>query len=169
MASPLRSEPSREHRVVAPRPMVRATAGVSAAEARSALRIVPRRRRTARLVAVVAAGVFIMMAGATAFQTQVARRQLELDRLDRAMTTATDQYDLLRRERAELRSPGRLIVEASALGMTAGLQSEFVALSPDVVATIQQSVGVSSTSQSVAEISEIDRLALVKSVVGAAP
>lgn len=110
-----------------------------------------------------------MMAGATAFQTQVARRQLELDRLDRAMTTATDQYDLLRRERAELRSPGRLIVEASALGMTAGLQSEFVALSPDVVATIQQSVGVSSTSQSVAEISEIDRLALVKSVVGAAP
>ena len=64
------------------RPMVRSTAGVSVVT-RPQLAVVPRRRRTARLVGVAAFFASSLMLGAAAFQTQLARRQVELDKVDR--------------------------------------------------------------------------------------
>ena len=64
------------------RPMVRATAGV-VISAPPPLRVVPTRRRAARLVGLGFAVVFVLMVGAAAFQTQLARRQVELDKIDR--------------------------------------------------------------------------------------
>jgi cell division protein FtsB len=122
------------------RPMVRSTVGVSAA-ARPQLIVVPRRRRTARLVAVGAFFVTSLMLGAAAFQTQLARRQVELDRLDRQMQTARNDFNSLRQQRAELRSPGRLATSAAALGMRPANDTDFVTVSPDVVGAVQQSAG----------------------------
>jgi cell division protein FtsB len=121
--------------------MVRTTKGVKVAPVRPQLTVVPRRRRTARLVAVGAFFVTSLMLGAAAFQTQLARRQVDIDRLDRQMQTARNDFNDLRRLRAELRSPERLAASAGALGMAPGSGTEFVEISPDVVATVQQSTG----------------------------
>ena len=61
------------------RPMIRSTVGLASAP-RPQLTVVPRRRRTARLVAVAAFFASSLMLGAAAFQTQLARRQVDLDR-----------------------------------------------------------------------------------------
>lgn len=119
------------------RALVKTTSPLSASQA-AALTVVPRRRRTARLIAVASVVLFGLMMGAAAFQTQLARRQLELDTLDRRIRAASEQYDLLRRERAELRSPGRLAAEATNLGMVPASQTEFVMLDPDLVAVVQR-------------------------------
>jgi len=85
------------------RVMVKRTAAVAHVAPRPQLVVVPRRRRTARLVAAGCTVVFGLMLGAAAFQTQLARRQLNLDTMDRDIRAAHEQYDVLRRERAELR------------------------------------------------------------------
>lgn len=169
MAAPMHSSPRREHGQVAPRVMTRRTARVTPEQARAELRVVPRQRRTARTVSLIAATVFVLMAGAAAFQTRLAQRQLQIDQLDRDVRAATDQYDLLRRERAELRSPGRLTVEAAALGMTPGNDSEFVALSPDTVAAVLASAGYQVDEPAIAALSEVERLALVKQIIAGQP
>ena len=110
------------------RVMVKRTAAVAHVAPRPQLVVVPRRRRTARLVAAGCTVVFGLMLGAAAFQTQLARRQLNLDTMDRDIRAAHEQYDVLRRERAELRSPGRLAEEAAKLGMVPATQTEFVSL-----------------------------------------
>jgi hypothetical protein len=151
------------------RVMVKRTAGVAVATPRPALVVVPRRRRTARLIAAGCTVVFGLMLGAAAFQTQLARRQLSLDTLDRDIRAAHEQYDVLRRERAELRSPGRLATEAAKLGMVPATQTEFVVLDPDVVATVQRS-GASGDGNGAATIDqEFEQYADVKAEAGGAP
>lgn len=150
------------------RAMVKRTAGVAPAP-RAPLVLVPRRRRAARLIAVGCAVVFSLMLGAAAFQTQLARRQLTLDTADRRIRAAHEQYDVLRRERAQLRSPGRLAKEAGALGMVPALQTDFVAIDPDIVATVQRSsasndeVGTSTIDE------EFEQYADVKAQAGGSP
>ena len=124
--------------------MVRATAHIHISprpDHSRHLHVVPRRRRAAKFVVVLCAMVVVAMAGAAAFQTQLAQRQLELDRLDREIAAARNGYEILRRERAELRSPGRLALVASAAGMVPSKQSSFVELSPELVALVQEAVG----------------------------
>ena len=70
--------------------------------------VAPRRRRNARLVAVAAFFASSLMLGAAAFQTQLARRQVELDQVDRQIRAARNDFNDLRSQRAELRSPERL-------------------------------------------------------------
>lgn len=131
--------------------------------------VVAPRRRTARVVAGLAAVVFIAMIGALAFQTQVARTQLRLDTLDREIRQAHERYDVLRRERAELRSPGRLAQSAMALDMVPATQTEFMSLDADVVATVQRTgvapgeVGLSDVEQ------EFRDYASVKAQAGGKP
>lgn len=151
------------------RVMVKRTAGVADVAPRPQLVVVPRRRRTARLIAAGCTVVFGLMLGAAAFQTQLARRQLNLDTLDRDIRAAHEQYDVLRRERAELRSPGRLAKEAAALGMVPATQTEFVVLDPDVVAAVQRS-GASRDSGGATTIDEeFEQYAEVKAQAGGAP
>jgi len=51
--------------------------------------------------------IFGMLIGTVAFQTQIARNQLALDKVEKEVVVARSRYDVLRRQRAELRSPNR--------------------------------------------------------------
>ncbi|MGZ4740940.1 MAG: hypothetical protein ACXV8V_16985, partial [Ilumatobacteraceae bacterium] len=96
--------------------MIRTTVGLKPAP-RPQLTVVPRRRRTARLVAVAAFFISCLMLGAAAFQTQLPRRQIDLDRIDRQISAARSDFNQLVEQRAELRSPERLATSGAALGM----------------------------------------------------
>lgn len=98
------------------------------------LEIVPARRRAAGLLAAFFVLVALMLLGAAALHTQLAERQYELDRLERSLRTAQDQFDDFRRQRAELRAPNRLGEEARRLGMAPAGETAFLAVDPWVVA-----------------------------------
>jgi len=72
------------------------------------LRIVPRRRRIASILAPALIVVFLAMLGVTTFQTRMAENQVHLDRLLVKVDKARDLNVQLSRERAELLSPVRL-------------------------------------------------------------
>lgn len=139
-----------------------------AATRRPSLTVVPR-RRAASVVTVVATVVIALMMGAVAVQIQVAQRQLELDVLDRRIRAAEAQYDVLRRERAELRSPGRLSFEAARLGMGLPLDTTFVAVEPADVATVQRSGTASGTGSSPSIVEKFAEYARVKAREGVNP
>ena len=150
--------------------MAKRTAAVAHVTPRAQLIVVPRRRRTARLIAAGSTVVFGLMLGAAAFQTQLASRQLTLDTMDRGIRAAHEQYDVLRRERAELRSPGRLVAEATKLGMVPASQTQFVSLDPDVVATVQRSGTTSGAGEDDSSVDdEFEQYADVKAQAGGAP
>jgi hypothetical protein len=148
--------------------LVKSTAGVKLAD-RPELVVVAPRGRAARLVVAACVVVFGMMLGAAAFQTQLARKQLTIDGLDRRIRAAHDQFDVLRRERAELRSPGRLMAQATALGMVPATQTQFVSIDPDVVATVQRSVGSVRQERATTADQEFQDYATVKAQAGSAP
>jgi cell division protein FtsL len=132
---------TRRHNLAGPRTMVRATVNIQAST-RPTLALVPRRRRAARFVVLVGVSVALAMLGAAAFQTQIAQRQLSLDELDQSIVDARTQYDALRRERSELRSPERLATIAAAAGMAPSRDTQFGEIDPTVVIAVQQSTGV---------------------------
>jgi hypothetical protein len=121
--------------------MVRATVGIKASS-RPSLTLVPRRRRAARLAVVLSAIVVSAMLASAAFQTRLAQSQLELDRLDRELSASRESYDSLRRERAELRSPGRLSEVAAATGMVSTDQVSYMEIDPTTYAAVQQATGL---------------------------
>lgn len=160
---------SRVHGGVSPRALVKVTTDVPASRQRPALVVVAPQRRTARWVVAGAVLVCSLMLGAAAFQTQLARRQLTLDTLDRRIRAAHEQYDVLRRERAALRSPGRLATEAAALGMVPADQTEFVSIPASVVADVQRT-GVPDGGHRAATVEdEFAEYARVKAQAGGAP
>lgn len=120
---------------------------------------------------VVIAGLllFSMLIGAVAFQTQIARNQLALDKTDRAVTAARDRYDVLRRQRAELRSPNRLAVEATRLGMAPAQSGEFMTITPDVVASVAASASGLPASVGDQGATSLDQFGEVKAVTGDVP
>jgi len=115
----------------------------SAASSSPKLAVVQRRRRWPAFLAVVASiVVFLGLLGAAVFHTQLAERQLRLDRLDRAVATERERFDELRYERAELRSPVRLSEAAGALGMRRGDATEFLEVGPQMLARQIAAAGV---------------------------
>ncbi len=98
------------------------------------LRVVPVRRRTAGLVFLAAIVLAGLMLGAAVLNTRLAERQLRVDELDQDVAESRTRFDVLRGQRAELRSPGRLSREATALGMFTATAGTFVRVSPDVYA-----------------------------------
>lgn len=127
------------------------------------------RRRTARVLAVMAVVLFGLMIAALAFQTQIARTQLRLDTLDREIRQAHEQYDVLRRERAQLRSPGRLAQAAMTLDMVPATQTQFMTLDADVVATVQRT-GVLADHAGISDVEQQFRdYASVKAQAGGKP
>lgn len=147
------------------RPMIRSTVGLSPS-ARPHLTVVPRRRRTARLVTLAAFVVSSSMLGAAAFQTQLARRQVELDRVDRQIRVARATFDNLRQQRAELRSPERLAISGEALGMRGANNTQFVEIDPAVVAEVQLSAGGVFDSGIEAVDPVFEEFKVVKSIAG---
>lgn len=160
---------TRLHRTT-PRAMVKHPEAVAAAqERRASLVVVRRQRRAANVVMVVGLVLFLLMLGSAALQTQLFHRQVTIDTLDRKIRAAHEQYDVLRRERAELRSPGHLVEAAKAMGMSPALRTTFVAIDPDIIALLQRSgaTGGSSGAPTVAE--EFAKYAWVKAQAGGAP
>ncbi|MAT05733.1 MAG: hypothetical protein CL424_11910 [Acidimicrobiaceae bacterium] len=162
MASPLRALTSIRSPQTAP-------AGDASRDRRPDLRVVPGRRRFAWFAMFLMVMVTGLLLGATYLHTRIAERQLEIDRLDAAMQTAQEEFDVLRAERAVLRSPTRLANEAAALGMHPGEESEFVAIDPMLLAvTIARTGQLPTTDQlapgSYARLEPLDQFRLVKNV-----
>jgi hypothetical protein len=145
--------------------MIRSTVGIVSAP-RTQLIVVPRRRRTARVVAVAAFFASSLMLGAAAFQTQLARRQVQLDQVDRQIRQASSDFTALRSQRAELRSPARLAASGSALGMSSATKTEFVDIAPEVVAEVQQSAGGVFDPGAETQDPIFEEFKVVKSVAG---
>jgi hypothetical protein len=149
-----------------------AATGVSTRTSKPALTVVARRRRwPAVLVGLIWSLIFLGLLGAAVFHTQLAGRQLELDRLDRQVAAERERFDELRYERAELRSPVRLAAEASALGMRRGRASTFVAVTPEAVARQLAAAGPigDNAVRIVIQTDPLDQFRAVKSVTEAAP
>ena len=152
------------------RPMARSTSSHITTIERPRLEIVvPHRRRAMSVIVVAGLVLFTMFIGAVAFQTQIARNQLAVDATERAVTAARDRYDVLRRQRAELRSPNRLAVEATRLGMVPAQNGEFMTVDPDVVASVLAAAsGLPDAVGSQVE-SSLDQFGAVKAVTGHVP
>jgi hypothetical protein len=148
------------------RPMIRTTRGVTSAPRPQLTVVAPRRRRNARLVAVAAFFASSLMLGAAAFQTQLARRQVDLDQVDRQIRAARNDFNDLRSQRAELRSPERLATSGAAMGMTTAAKTEFLDISPEVIAEVQQSAGGVFDPGAEAQDPVFEEFKVVKAVAG---
>ena len=111
----------------------------------------------------------LVMLGAAAFQTQLARRQVELDRLDSDISAAREHYEELRRERAELRSPSNLSAVASEAGMVPATEAGFMVLSPEVLAEVQRSAGMIVGVGDVEQEDPLEQFREVKSITDGTP
>lgn len=161
---------TRTHGGAAPtvRPLIKTTRNVQI-ETRPALHVVPVGRRAARWVGLAATVIFVLMIAAAAFQTQLARRQLEIDRLNKAMDSATQTYDNLRRERAELRSPVRLNAEAGKRDMVTTEDSRFVTINPELLAEAETWMGPVSTGAGESTPNRLEQFERVKRVLDGKP
>jgi cell division protein FtsL len=147
MAIPLRNAPTRKRSVAAVR------------RRSPQLRVVATRRR--RWPAVfVGIAIFVViggMLGAAVFHTQLAQRQIEIDRLERSVDEARDRFDELRRDRAVLRSPERVAEEALRLGMVRGNTSRFVSIEAGALAR-QIAAGGAADTDTVRILDDTDPL-----------
>lgn len=116
------------------------------------LTVVPGRRRAAGFVVTLSVLIVGLMLGAAVLHTQLAERQLHIDRLDRAVREAEDRFDVLRRQRAELRAPNRLATEARRLGMVPANVTEFVEIDGSTLA-----IAIAATGRSSADGVRLDR------------
>jgi hypothetical protein len=137
--------------------------------ARPELEVVPARRRwPAVLAGALWAAVSIGLLGAAVFHTQLAERQLRIDRLERAVVAERERFDELRYERAELRSPVRLAEAATALGMRRGESTEFLEVSPEALARQIAAAGaVDDVALITTDSDPLDQYRSVKAVTGA--
>ena len=161
MATPLRATPARPIRRTGPL-------------ATPHLAVVPARRRVAWFAVTLTLLVSIVMMGAVGVHTRIAERQLEIDDLERSVRNAQEDFDVLRAQRAELRSPTRIAARASDLGMVVGSESEFVPIDPMMLAvTIAQTGQVPSADEILVgadqQLEPLDQFRLVKEVSSQAP
>jgi len=138
------------------------------------LAVVPRRTRAARFAIGLTVLVSAVMMGAVFLHTRIAERQLEIDQLERSVRQAQEDFDVLRAERADLRSLTRLSEQARALGMQPGAESEFTSVDPMVLAVTIARTGEMPLSDqivpgSTARLEPLDQFRLVKAVSAEAP
>jgi cell division protein FtsL len=138
------------------------------------LTLVPGRRRFAWFAVALTVLVSAVMMGALFVHTRIAERQLDIDSLERSVRAAQEEFDLLRSERAELRSPNRLRAEATALGMQVGEESEFVAVDPMVLAVTIARTGHAPIDDEIVvgidqQLEPLDQFRLVKEVTAESP
>jgi cell division protein FtsL len=172
--------PSR--RVAAPRPTATGRVGVarhrqhvepSQAPApdpepasRPELRLVPRRRIAINAAVVLGLVVVVLMLGTVVLHTRLAERQVEIDQLEQSVTDAQARFDVLRQQRAELRSPTRLALEAERLHMIPAPRTEFLDVDPQTVAETLASAGI--VDEATGTITPEDPLEQIRQVKAAA-
>jgi hypothetical protein len=105
------------------------------------LHVVPRRRLAANFAALAVVLLGILMLSAVVLHTRLAERQRQIDRLEQQVDVQHELFDILRQQRAVLRSPTRLASESARLGMFAPPDSDFVAVDPWTVAQIVAATG----------------------------
>jgi hypothetical protein len=142
--------------------------------ARRPLTVVPARRRVAWFAMSLTVLVSAVMMGAIGLHTRIAERQLQIDDLERSVRSAQEEFDVLRSQRAELRSPTRIAESASAIGMVVGSESEFVAVDPMVLATTIARTGHVPVADEIVVgadqfLEPLDQFRLVKHVSSEAP
>lgn len=141
---------------------------------RRQLVLVPARRRFAWFAVSLTVLVSAVMMGAIGLHTRIAERQLEIDALERSVRGAQEDFDVLRSQRAELRSPTRIAAEAAAIGMVVGSESEFVAVDPMLVAVTIARTGESPAADEIVigsnqQLEPLDQFRLVKRVSSETP
>ena len=146
----------------------------TAAGAPSTLSVVPARRRVAWFAVTLALLVSVVMMAAIGLHTRIAERQLEIDELERGVRAAQEEFDVLRSQRAELRSPTRISAGAHEIGMVVASESEFVAVDPMTLAiTIARTGELPVDDQIVVgsdqQLEPLDQFRLVKEVSAEAP
>jgi cell division protein FtsL len=151
---------------VAPRPSPRPVA-----ERATELSVVPRRKRAFRLAALAFVVVFASMLALTIFEIRIAQNQLELDRTNRRVDQAQLQFDQLRKQNAQLRSPDRLVAEATKAGMLPGRNGAFLIVDPSVVAAVRAAAGAQSdqTPSGTAEDPFADHERVKAAIAGVTP
>jgi cell division protein FtsB len=105
------------------------------------LHVVPRRRLAANVAALAVVLLGVLMLSAVVLHTRLAERQRDIDQLEQQVEVQHELFDILRQQRAVLRSPTRLASESSRLGMYAPPKSDFVAADPWTVAQIVAATG----------------------------
>ena len=113
-------------------------------------------RRTIRLFAAGAVGLFLLMSIAIGFQAVIAEQQLKLDHVSSELRLAKLYQDQLRQERASLLALEYLRTQAGLQGMSQGLGSRFVEVPQDVVAQVVIATG--SMDPKIAEPSAMSSL-----------
>lgn len=141
---------------------------------RRQLAVVPARRRVAWFAMSLIVLVAAVMMGALGLHTRIAERQLEIDGLERSVRSAQEEFDVLRSQRAELRSPTAVSERAQAIGMVIGSESEFVAVDPMTLATTIARTGHRPVDDEIMVGSDqwlepLDQFRLVKAVSSEAP
>jgi hypothetical protein len=138
------------------------------------LGLVPARRRVARFMVALTVLLGAVMIGAVLLHTRLAARQLDIDSLERSVRQEQEQFDELRAQRAELRSPSRLALEADRLGMVPGSESDFIHVDPMVLAitiarTGEMPVGDEFVDGSSARMRPLDQFRAVKTLSSERP
>lgn len=138
------------------------------------LAVVEGRRKVAWFAVSLSVMIGAVMVGALALHTRIAERQLHIDDLERSVRQAQTDFDVLRAERAELRSPTRLADRAGQLGMVPGDESEFLAVDPMTYAVLIASTGEVPVAEVIGagantRLEPLDQFRLVKSASAEVP
>lgn len=131
-----------------------ATDIVAPERVRPQLRIVPPRKRAIRVGSVVFAALFLTLLCITVFQTQLAERQIGVERINREIEIARERFDTLRKENARLSSPDVITAEAKALGMSQGTPQKAVATDADAVAEATAAFGAWGASNNAVDAND---------------
>ena len=153
-------------RVDAPRPRssgVRRSPTPASTPSSPALSLVPKPRVAVNAAILLAAVVVVLMLSAVVLHTRIAERQVEIDRLEELVTESRERFDVLRQQRAELRSPTRLSIEAGNLGMIPAPSTEFLAIDPATLARVIAAAGtVDERSGTVSAEDPLDQIRRVR-------
>jgi cell division protein FtsL len=103
---------------------------------RPELRVVPRRRAALSAALLLVVVVVALMLAAVVLHTRLTERQLQIDDLEQEVTEARERFDVLRRQRAELRAPSRLALAGTEMGMIVAPNTEFVTTNGRALARI---------------------------------
>lgn len=139
----------------------------SGAVKRPPLRAVPRPRAAANAMFVLVGMIGVLMLAAVVLHTRLAERQLEIDQLQDEVTAAQERFDVLRQQRAELSSPNRLALEAAALRMQDGADSDFLEIDGATYAEVIVAVGPDGADATIAdEVDPLDQVRRVRQAAG---
>jgi len=138
-----------------------------AAASRPQLRIVPRRRTAANAVVLLVGLIAVLMLAAVVLHTRLAERQLEIDKTEQAVEEAKARFDVLRRQRAELRSPNRLAAESAQLGLAPAPGTDFVAIDPRTLAEVIAAAGAIDEDTGLLDAADpLDQVRRVRAAAG---